>query len=211
MPGWEALQAVGLFDFSESGSEVTRLIEVPQNIIFTSSGVGELLSSENLALSSDLTMLGAAAERLSIERSANDEPEPPHLPLRVQPSDARSAFSTFACALTVVHIRQDISSISVGDVTTQTGDAIKLGVLGARSAIDMLSQFDVYVDRFADLYRASPSRYSRALEETGWLAVASAVWMATLLRLVNPSRADSGTTDYVERRDEIQRLRQLNT
>jgi hypothetical protein len=156
------------------------------------------VSEENSDLTHDLTLLGAVETRVLEVMTDTAWPETVHLPITVQARHAREAFLSFACAATFIHGRtQDGEELPLTDVIAFPGDARRLKFLGASSAAQYFNNFSEFSNQLRGLYASSASRYTRAISDSGWLDVNQAIWLATYLRLTDPSRANDLVLDFV--------------
>lgn len=188
MAGWEALRDIGAFNFDSVVGEVNSLFAVPQGLS-TESLVQEML------ISYDLTMLGAAALRVAVLEQSEERPRKA---LEVQAPDGRVSFLKFACSMTRPH-RRSTGELQIWDIAPFSGDLAKLSAVGVSSVTDLVENFDGYLNALLGLYRESPSPLTRAVAENGWLHLESLVWRATLYRLVNPAQVREVVDEHIAR------------
>jgi hypothetical protein len=188
MAGWENLEAIGAFDFQNAVRSANSLFEVPR-------GLTPILP-QDLQSSYDLTLLGAAAFRVATMEQRSSQ-EPPGSELVVRWADCRISFLKFACALTLTHGTYSANEPRISDVLPFSGDAAKFAAVGVTSLAELADNFDDYLARLIDLYQASPSPFTRAIAENGWLYLESLVWRTTLYTVVNPSAVDEAVARHV--------------
>lgn len=204
MAGWEALEQSGLFVFVDALAAVNDLLQPPQDPT-PSPRLLELTSGVNLDLTHDLTVLGAAANRVLEVFTNTSWPEPLQLPVTVEARHTRAAFLSFACAATFIHGRTEGGEIPLSEVIAFPGDARRLDYLGAQSATQYFESFGEFSDRLTALYASSGSSYSRAVAETGWLEVNRAIWLATYLRFADPTSANDLVLDFINNSPTLRR------
>ncbi len=206
MSTWRTLEEFGIFDFSNAAGGLYAATRPPDDLDPTSVPP-EILSDENYQMSTDLSLLGAASQRVLVEMCSGEHPGVPVLPIQVRAADARSAFVTFGCALSFPHYRSDLGSLDLEVMLPLSGDVRKLHAVGAENATDLLDNFDAVIGRMTNLYRGSASGYSREVAAQGWIALQGAVWLATLLCYIPEADAEQRTRAFLEGNDEMQQLR----
>jgi hypothetical protein len=206
VPTWLTLEELGLFDFSEATDALDVAMRPPDDFDPTTVP-WTIVSDENYQMSRDLSLLGAAGQRVLLEMCALEHPGVPVLPIQVQAADARSAFVTYGCALGLTHYRQDLGVLDLEVMLPQSADVRKLRAVGVESATMLLDNFEGFVSRMTDLYRSSASGYSREVAEQGWIALQGAVWLATILCYFPQVDAEHRTEAFLDSNDQMRQLR----
>lgn|GEM_PF-6600700 len=205
MAGWELLADIGAFRFEAAQGVIDDEIDRAREYL------GDLDDDarDEFALTTDLTLLGAAALQAAVSGQQSPS-ERPVGPVAVLPSLCRLSFLKFACSLTMVHSHRNVEQLTINDIVPLSGDVAKFAAVDAGAVSQLADEFEPYFAKVVDLYLGSPSPLTRAYADNGWLHLEGLVWRVTLQRLSDPADLPRALDRYVAQfGDQFAHLRRL--
>lgn len=193
MAGWDDLESLGVFSFSEARGEVDAIFEPIE-----AAGAGTDDEIEAIRFTRDLVLLGAASVHIA-GQLGSPYIEPVQSQVEVGALDARISFLKYDCAGTYIHGRRDPAEVSLSDVVVFTGDVAKLVLFGVGSVNEFADGFEDFFGLLEEAYARSASPLARTAVESGWFHLEGLVWRASLAHAVRPDRMASDLSSFVDR------------